>query len=90
MCRCLALSHSHAVTHTLTCAHCCTHAHTRTCRPTQPPLPAEAYSLPTIFCVNETEAQLFTGVKVTDAASAEAAGKKLLEMGARWGSDAPY
>ena len=49
----------------------------------KPPLPDEAFSLPTIFCVNETEAQLFTGVKVTDPATAEAAGNKLLEMGAK-------
>lgn len=51
--------------------------------PAQPPLPTEAYTLPSVFCVNETEAQLFTGVEVTDTATAEAAGGKLMAMGCK-------
>jgi ribokinase len=51
--------------------------------PAQPPLPTEAFTLPSVFCVNETEAQLFTGIEVTDAASAEAAGTKLMAMGCK-------
>jgi len=51
--------------------------------PAQPPLPAEAYTLPTIFCVNETEAQLFSGVEVVDEATAETAGLKLMAMGCK-------
>jgi len=50
--------------------------------PAQPPLPKEAFSLPTIFCVNETEAQLFTGSAVTDLKSAEKACKALTDKGA--------
>ena len=34
--------------------------------PARSELPAELYTLPSIFCLNETEAQLLTGISVVD------------------------
>jgi ribokinase len=44
-------------------------------------LPAELLRSVDLLIPNQTEAELLTGVKVIDTASAEAAGKKLQEMG---------
>ncbi|RZC41388.1 ribokinase [Asbolus verrucosus] len=41
----------------------------------------ELLTLPTIFCVNETEAAVFTGLSVTNKREAEVAIKKLIEQG---------
>lgn len=43
----------------------------------------ESFSLPSIFCANETEAQLFTGVEITDEKSAESACHELVKKGAQ-------
>lgn len=46
-------------------------------------LPEGLLKLPSIFCVNETEASLITGVKVASIADAKAAIGKLRQMGCR-------
>eukprot|EP00041_Stephanoeca_diplocostata_P024371 m.616305 g.616305 ORF g.616305 m.616305 type:complete len:247 (+) comp22513_c1_seq11:153-893(+) len=57
--------------------------------PAQPPLPDAAFTLPDIFCVNETEAQLFSDVTITDEASAEAAARVILAKGIKHGWSTP-
>eukprot|EP01098_Paradermamoeba_levis_P001878 TRINITY_DN1215_c0_g1_i1.p2 TRINITY_DN1215_c0_g1~~TRINITY_DN1215_c0_g1_i1.p2 ORF type:complete len:235 (-),score=84.08 TRINITY_DN1215_c0_g1_i1:225-929(-) len=47
------------------------------------PLPPLFFSLSDYICPNETEAEVLTGVKVSDIKSAEEAAKKLLEKGAK-------
>lgn len=51
--------------------------------PAQSNLPADLYSLPTIFCVNETEASLLTGLEVKNVADATLAITKLQEHGCK-------
>ena len=46
-------------------------------------LPKEIYELTDIFCPNETETQILTGVKVDSVASAEIAAKELLSRGVK-------
>ena len=46
-------------------------------------MPAELYTLSTIFCPNESEAQLLTGIAVTDYASAALAARELKSRGAQ-------
>jgi ribokinase len=50
--------------------------------PARPELPAEIYRLSDIFCPNETETQLLTGMPVTTLEEAEAAARELLARGA--------
>ncbi len=50
--------------------------------PARPELPAEIYRLSDIFCPNETETQLLTGMPVTTLDEAEAAARELLARGA--------
>lgn len=51
--------------------------------PAREDLPAEAYALSDIFCVNESETALLTGQPVETAEQTEAAARTLLERGAR-------
>ena len=46
-------------------------------------LPKEIYELTDIFCPNETETQILTGIKVDSVASAEVAAKELLTRGVK-------
>lgn len=50
--------------------------------PARPGLPDELYRLSDIFCPNETETELLTGMAVTTLAEAEAAARVLLARGA--------
>ena len=50
--------------------------------PARPELPAELYRLSDIFCPNESETQLLTGMPVGTLAEAEAAARMLIERGA--------
>ena len=50
--------------------------------PARPDLPDELYRLSDIFCPNETETELLTGMAVTTLAEAEAAARVLLARGA--------
>lgn len=49
--------------------------------PARPELPAEIYRLSDVFCPNETETQLLTGLPVTTLAEAEAAARALMARG---------
>ncbi len=49
--------------------------------PARPDLPAELYTLSDIFCPNETETEILTGLSVGTLAEAEAAAHTLLERG---------
>ncbi len=51
--------------------------------PARSSLPDEVYGLCDIFCPNESETELLTGMPVTDLAEAEAAGRELRRRGAR-------
>ncbi|PIE36288.1 ribokinase [candidate division KSB3 bacterium] len=51
--------------------------------PARPELPSELYELSDIFCPNETETELLTGLPVKTIAEAETAAKVLLERGAK-------
>lgn len=51
--------------------------------PARADLPAEAFELSDIFCPNETETELLTGMTVDTLAQAEDAAQKLLERGAK-------
>jgi ribokinase len=46
-------------------------------------LPDEIYGLTDIFCPNETETEILTGMKIDSVASAERAGKLLFERGVK-------
>lgn len=50
--------------------------------PARPELPAELYRLSDIFCPNESETELLTGMQVRTVEQAEAAARVLLERGA--------
>jgi ribokinase len=49
--------------------------------PAQPDLPAELYTLSDIFCPNESETEILTGLPVGTLAEAEAAAQALLKRG---------
>jgi ribokinase len=49
--------------------------------PAQPDLPDDIYPLCEIFCPNETETELLSGMPVTSIGEAEVAGRVLLEKG---------
>lgn len=49
--------------------------------PARPDLPAEIYALSDIFCPNETETELLTGLKVETLKEAENAARALLQRG---------
>lgn len=49
--------------------------------PAQANLPEELFTLPTIFCANEHEASVITGMEVSNVEEAKLAAKKLIEMG---------
>ena len=51
--------------------------------PARPELPDELYQLSDIFCPNETETELLTGMPVGSLEEAEAAARVLLERGAK-------
>ncbi|MEZ4713343.1 MAG: ribokinase [Caldilineaceae bacterium] len=51
--------------------------------PARAELPAEAFELSDIFCPNETETELLTGLPVETLAQAEEAAQKLLDRGAK-------
>lgn len=46
------------------------------------PLPAEIYKDVSILCANQPEVEMLTGMEAKDTASAEAAARKVIEMGA--------
>jgi len=50
--------------------------------PARNDLPEEFFQLSDIFCPNESEAEMLSGIPVTDLEEAEAAGRVLLERGA--------
>ncbi len=49
--------------------------------PARPDLPAEVYGLSDVFCPNETETQLLTGMPVTTMAEAESAARACWRVG---------
>lgn len=49
--------------------------------PAQANLPEELFTLPSIFCANEHEASVITGMEVTNVEEAKLSAKKLIEMG---------